>query len=191
MDARLAFHFRHVANQRSPSRPFTETHHKAESLLSSAIGPSSPAPQRRYETRRPPTTLGATTSRLESSVQRPSAKMARTSNPSESSRALEPPADSEVPTDLSPRSIIRRLMLIASPIECNSDYKARPFHSELYFDQKAMRQQLKPRDSYDLLQSPTAIHFTIERRHGVLEAKHIAEALHILCEPEDPSTFRQ
>ena len=27
--------------------------------------------------------------------------------------------------------------------------------------------------------SPTAIHFTIDRRHGVLEAKHIAEALQI------------
>ncbi|KAL6313787.1 hypothetical protein AAG906_010206 [Vitis piasezkii] len=124
--------------------------------------------------------IGATTSRLESSVQRPPAKMARTSSPSESSRAPEPPADSEVPTDLSPGSIIRRLMLIASPIEGNSDYRARPFHSELYFDQKAMRQQPEPRDSYDLLQSPIAIHFTIEGRHGVLEARHIAK-LYIFC----------
>ena len=37
--------------------------------------------------------------------------------------------------------------------------------------------------------SSTAIHFTIEGRHGVLEARHITEALHILFEPEDPSTF--
>ena len=44
-----------------------------------ATGPSSPAPQHRYETRRPPTTRGTTTSRPESLVRHPSAKRARTS----------------------------------------------------------------------------------------------------------------
>ncbi|KAL6346938.1 hypothetical protein AAG906_005998 [Vitis piasezkii] len=39
--------------------------------------------------------------------------------------------------------------------------------------------------------SPTSIHFTIDGRHGTLEAKHIAEALQIPFEPVDPSVFRQ
>ena len=38
------------------------------------------------------------------------------------------------------------------PIKGNSDYRARPFHSKLYFDIEAMRQQLKLQDSFGLLQ---------------------------------------
>ena len=38
--------------------------------------------------------------------------------------------------------------------------------------------------------SPTAIHFHINGHDGVLEARHIAKALHIPFEPNDPSTFR-
>ena len=194
---------------------------------------SSSAPSRRYETRRPSTTQGATASHPQSSVRRPPAKKARILGPSESSRASQPeppiathacaPADSEFPSDMSPGSIIRRAMLTAPPIEGNSDCRARPFHSELYFDQEAMRQQLELRDSYDLLQryhlehlmtpceffypivalnfyqsmttcgvlSPTAIHFTIDGRHGILEARHIVEALQIPFEPVDPSASYQ
>ena len=99
-----------------------------------AIGPFSPIFQRRYETRRPPTTPWATTSCLESSVRCPSTKRAKTSGPGESFRAFEPSVDSELPSDMSPESIIRRLMVIALPIEGNSDCRARPFHSELHFD---------------------------------------------------------
>ncbi|RVW68489.1 hypothetical protein CK203_063434 [Vitis vinifera] len=39
--------------------------------------------------------------------------------------------------------------------------------------------------------SPTVIHFTIDGRHGILEARGIAEALQIHFEPMDPSVFRQ
>ena len=39
--------------------------------------------------------------------------------------------------------------------------------------------------------SPTSIHFTIDRRHGILEARDIAEALQIPFKPIDPSAFRQ
>ena len=39
--------------------------------------------------------------------------------------------------------------------------------------------------------SPTAIHFTIDGRHGILEARNIAEALQIPFELVDPSIFRQ
>ena len=40
------------------------------------------------------------------------------------------------------------------------------------------------------VRSPTVIHFTIDGRHGVLEARQIAEALHIPFKQEDPSVFR-
>ena len=39
--------------------------------------------------------------------------------------------------------------------------------------------------------SPTAIHFIIDGRRGILEARHIAEALHIPYEPMDPTDFRE
>ena len=113
-------------------------------------------------------------------------------------------------------------MVTAPPIEGNSDCIARSFHSELYFDIKAIRQQPKLQDSFGLLQryhleclmtprefsyprvamdfyqsmttqgaqSPTAIHFSIDERQGILKAKHIIEALHIPYQPEDPAHFR-
>ena len=109
--------------------------------------PSSSAPQCKYETRRPATTQGATASRPQSSVRNPHAKRARTSGPSESSRASQPeplivtharaPVDSELPFNMSSGSIIRRPMLTALPIEGNSDCRSRLFHSESYFDQEA------------------------------------------------------
>ena len=40
-------------------------------------------------------------------------------------------------------------------------------------------------------QSPTTIHFSIDGRQGILEARHIVEALHIPDQPEDPAHFRQ
>ncbi|KAJ9697273.1 hypothetical protein PVL29_009182 [Vitis rotundifolia] len=40
-------------------------------------------------------------------------------------------------------------------------------------------------------QSPTTIYFNIDGCEGILEARHIAEALHIPFQPEDPSHFRQ
>ncbi|KAJ9703048.1 hypothetical protein PVL29_004704 [Vitis rotundifolia] len=40
-------------------------------------------------------------------------------------------------------------------------------------------------------QSPTTIRFSIDWHQGILEARHIAEALHIPIQPEDPAQFRQ
>ena len=40
------------------------------------------------------------------------------------------------------------------------------------------------------VQDPTVIHFTIDGHHGILEAGHIAEALHIPYEPARPEDFR-
>ncbi|RVW26885.1 hypothetical protein CK203_116463 [Vitis vinifera] len=59
-----------------------------------------------------------------------------------------------------------------------------PFHSELYFDIEAMRQQLELQDLFGLLQS-------IDGCQGILETRHNAEALHIPYQPKDPEHFRQ
>ena len=40
-------------------------------------------------------------------------------------------------------------------------------------------------------QSPTTIHFNIDRCQGILEARCIAEALHIPYEPVDPTHFQE
>ena len=48
--------------------------------------------------------------------------------------------------------IIKRPMVTVPPIEGNSNCRARPFHYELYFDIKAMRQQPELRDSFKLFQ---------------------------------------
>ena len=41
------------------------------------------------------------------------------------------------------------------------------------------------------VQSPTTIHFSIDGRQGILEARHIAKALDIPFQPEDLEQFRQ
>ena len=40
------------------------------------------------------------------------------------------------------------------------------------------------------VQDLTVVHFTIDGRHGILGARHIAEALHISYEPARPDDFR-
>ena len=39
-------------------------------------------------------------------------------------------------------------------------------------------------------QSPTTIRFSIDGRRGILEARHIDEALHIPFQSEDPEQFK-
>ena len=56
-----------------------------------------------------------------------------------------------------------------------------------------------PRVALDFYQSmtthrvrdPTIIHFTIDGRHGILGAKHVAEALHIPYEPMSLTDFKE
>ena len=154
-------------------------------------------------------------------------KKARTSGPRELFRHSQPdPRDltnSQLPSSISPKAIIKRPMVTVPPIEGNSDCRARPFHSELYFDLEAIRHQLELQDSFGLLQryhleclmtlreffyprvamnfyqsmttqgtqSPTTIHFSNDVRQGILEARHIAEALHMPYEPVDPAHFQE
>ena len=41
------------------------------------------------------------------------------------------------------------------------------------------------------VRDPTVIHFTIDGHHGILGARHIAEALHIPYEPVSPTDFKE
>ena len=112
--------------------------------------PSSPL-QHRYSTRRPPISPPP-----EPSVRRVPPKRARTSGPREtSSQALansQAPEDIQRPSDIALEVIIKRPMVTAPPIPGNLDCRAKPFHSELYFDMEAMQQQPDLRDSFGLLQ---------------------------------------
>ena len=108
-------------------------------------------PQCRYATRRP-----LTFPPPEPLVRRIPPKRARTLGPGESSRHahLNPqaPANSQRPSGIASKAIIKRPMVTIPPIKGNSNYRARPFHSELYFDIEDMRQQSELQDSFELLQ---------------------------------------
>ncbi|RVW35886.1 hypothetical protein CK203_084650 [Vitis vinifera] len=104
------------------------------------------SPSRRYETRRPPTTPGASFSRAKKSSSRPPKKKARVLaplEPSELSLEPQPPqpptTESQIPSGMTPEVVIRRPMVTQPPIEGNLDYRARPFHSELCFDRATFR----------------------------------------------------
>ncbi|RVW63252.1 hypothetical protein CK203_058626 [Vitis vinifera] len=109
--------------------------------------PTSP-PQCRYSTRRPPTSPPP-----EPSAHRVPPKRVRTSGPGETSS--QAPVDSQAPGDIhiasgiAPEVIIKRPMVTAPPIPGISDCKARPFHSELYFDMEAMQQHQRIQSNSD------------------------------------------
>ena len=62
-------------------------------------------------------------------------------------------------------------------------------HRELFYPRVALDfyQSMTTRG----VPSPTSIHFTIDGHHGILEARHITEALQIPFELVDPSAFLQ
>ncbi|RVW18179.1 hypothetical protein CK203_106890 [Vitis vinifera] len=97
---------------------------------------------------------------------------------------------------MSPEAVIKWTMVSVLPIEGNSDCRARPFHFEHLM---TPREFFYPRVALDFYQSmtthstrsPTAIHFTLMGVKGILEARHVEEALHIPYEPMDPVDFRE
>ena len=116
--------------------------------------PPSP-PQRKYETRRPPTTPGASNSRPKKSIHRPPAKKARVPGPRESSTPPQPwppTIESQIPSRMTSEGLIRRPMVTQPPIEGNLDCQAWSFHYELCFDRETFRYQSELRDSFHLLQ---------------------------------------
>ena len=119
-------------------------------------------PSRRYETWRPPITLGASSSRAKKSGSRPPKKKARVSAPIDLSKpSSEPPSEpqpsqppateSQIPSRMTPEVVIRCPMVTQPPIEGNLDCKARPFHFELYLDTATFKLQPELRNSFHLL----------------------------------------
>ena len=124
-------------------------------IPSSVEGAPPSPPLRRYETRRPPTTLGESSSRPKKLSSRPPKKKARVSalvEPLEPSLEPQPPTtESQIPSGMTPEVIIKRPMVTQPPIEGNLDCRARPFHYELCFDRETFRLQPELRDSFHLL----------------------------------------
>ncbi|RVW20841.1 hypothetical protein CK203_111900 [Vitis vinifera] len=117
-----------------------------------------------------------------------------------------PPTESQIPSGMTPEVLIRHPMLTQPPTHRVSDSlrhdsevlirhpmltqpplrviwdcKARPFHSELCFDTTTFR--LQPE-----LRTPSIC--CRDGRHGILGARHIAEALRIPYEPARPEDYR-
>ena len=133
-----------------PSQPLT--------VSPSVEGGPLSSPSRQYETRRPPTTPGASSSRAKKSSSRPLKKKARVSTQLEPSepplepQLPQPPAiESQIPLGMTLEVVIRRPMVTQPPIEGNLDCRARLFHSELCFDKDTFRLQPELRDSFHML----------------------------------------
>ncbi|RVW83474.1 hypothetical protein CK203_051736 [Vitis vinifera] len=98
----------------SPARDSTSEAPQAPAIpLFEGGVPSNPL-QCRYEMRRPPITLGASTSHPKRSVRRPPAKKAKVSSPRESSAPPQPQpsaTESQIPSRMTPKAIIRRPMV--------------------------------------------------------------------------------
>ncbi|RVW92616.1 hypothetical protein CK203_039460 [Vitis vinifera] len=97
----------------------------------------------RYPTRRPPTDPVSPADQARRPASRPPAKKTKVSAPGEPSHAPQ----AEPPTEESGflwRFLSRPFqasMIAGPPIEGNLDCRARSFHSEIYFDIEALRQQ--------------------------------------------------
>ncbi|RVW58225.1 hypothetical protein CK203_109809 [Vitis vinifera] len=109
---------------------------------------------------------------------------------------LRPPRPQpfQCPSGISPKAIIKWPMVTAPPIEGNSIVE--PDHFIMSYILTS-RKFFYPRVAMDFYQSMTtqgqsftAIYFSIDGRQGILEARHVVEALHIPYEPVDPADFR-
>nr|CAN83992.1 hypothetical protein VITISV_018456 [Vitis vinifera] len=148
----------------SPVRDSTSEALQAPAIPPSEGGMPSNHPQRRYETRKPLTTPGASTSRPKRSICRPPAKKAKVSGLGESFAPPQPqpPAtESQIPYGMTLEAIIR--------------------HALDFYQSMTTRH----------VRNPNVIHFTIDGCHGILGARHIAEALHIPYEPVSPADFKE
>ncbi|RVX00773.1 hypothetical protein CK203_026562 [Vitis vinifera] len=112
-----------------------------------------------------------------------------------------PPTDSQIPSGMTPEMIIKRPNAHSAAHRGLQPQLRDSFH---LLRRYRMEQLLTPRDFFyprvamDFYQSmtthhvrdPTVIHFTIDGRHGILGARHIAEALRIPYEPARPEDYR-
>ena len=120
-------------------------------------------PLRRYQTRKSLTMVGASSFQTKKSGSSPRKKKAKvsepidltepSSEPESEPRPSQPPAkESQIPSGMTPEVAIRCHMATQPPIEGNLDCRARPFHSELYFDIATFRLQPDLMDFFHLLQ---------------------------------------
>ncbi|WKA06747.1 hypothetical protein VitviT2T_024632 [Vitis vinifera] len=118
----------------SPMRDSIFDAPQAPAIPPSEDGVSPSPPQQRYQTMRPPTTPRASNLCPKKSIRRPPAKKARVSSPGESSAPPQPQPptkESQIPAGMTPKGIIRRLMVTQPSIEGNLDCRARPFRAML------------------------------------------------------------
>ncbi|RVW12764.1 hypothetical protein CK203_108637 [Vitis vinifera] len=95
-----------------------------------------------------------------------------------------PPTDSQIPSGMAPEPQLQGLLPSAPEVSYGTTAYSRDF--------------FYPRVAMDFYQSmtthhvrdPTVIHFTIDGRHGILGARHIAEALCIPYDPARPEDYR-
>ena len=130
-------------------------------------------PVRCYQTRRSLTMAEVSSSRAQKSSSGPPKKKYKVSEPIDLTepssepesepwpsqppikkpQPSQPPAkESQIPSSMTPKVVIRRPMVTQPPIEDNLDWRARPFHSQLCFDTATFRLQPELRDSFYLLQ---------------------------------------
>ncbi|RVX18001.1 hypothetical protein CK203_004272 [Vitis vinifera] len=129
----------------------------------------------------------------------PPATEPQPSQPSQPASEPQPsPLDSQIPSDMTPEVIIRRPMLTQPPIEAPAQGLL-PSAPEVSYGTIAYSKGfLLSSCGNGFYQSmtthhvrdPTVIHFTIDGRHGILGARHIAEALRIPYEPVRPEDYR-
>ncbi|RVX01266.1 hypothetical protein CK203_031369 [Vitis vinifera] len=133
-----------MAKTRGGSTSAPQSSHRAATVRASLDAPPhllDSAPQSRCYTRRAAATPVAPT---QIPARSPPTKKTKTSQPGESSRAAQD-SQSQPPST-------RRPILASSPIEGNSNCRARAFHDETYFDHYVLRQQPELGDSYRLLE---------------------------------------
>ena len=107
------------------------------------VGPTPPSPADQRPSRRaPPPTRALTSDPGESSSSRPQEPH---------SQPIQGPAN-DIPSDLSPASIIRRPFFHCSPITSNSYCSTREVHCKTYYDFPAFAADLELRDSMRLVQ---------------------------------------
>ena len=121
-----------MAKTRGGSTSTPQSSHRAAPVWAPLDAPPylpDSAPQSRYYTRRATATPVAPT---QIPARSPPIKKAKTSEPGEFSRAARDSQSQPPPTRLP--------ILASSPIEGNSDCRARAFHDEAYFDHYVLRQ---------------------------------------------------
>ncbi|KAL6329284.1 hypothetical protein AAG906_015488 [Vitis piasezkii] len=126
-------------------------------------------------------------------------------SPAPQEKAQEPQApipEPQIATEAPLEEVIRRPMLPQPPIEGNLDCRTRAFHSELCFDLAAFRVRPELAQSFQLLRRYHMEHLLAPRdffypriatdfyQHGILGARHIAEALQIPFEPTQFDNFK-